>query len=230
MPTFFLCTVRRSRRGSHFLSGLGPERVPLSGGGLASGGRNTTASTADMTPSSGGYTGSFSNSNVVGHFMGSPPNSGGFMTNASSNGGGYIIGSGGHMASPPPTGGVFMGSPPNGSFMTSSNGNMASPPHGGFMASSSGHFASPPTGGFMTSSNGNMASPSGGLNAMLRERFAWGGRAESSSSFNGEGCCLCWLLLPLGGGGGVVFFGGLVSACVIDSTRPESIEWRPHND
>lgn len=177
--TAFCVSPRRSRRGSYIFSGLGPERVPPPSGNslgnsLASGVRSTTASTADMTSSSG-YTGSSFNG-LGGHHMASPPpTGGGFMTNASSNGGGYMVGSGGHHMASPPNSGGFMGSPPHGLMGLSSSG------HGG------GYMASPPNGsGFMTSSAGNMASPTGGLNAVLRERFAWGGRAESSGSFNGE--------------------------------------------
>ncbi len=209
---------RRSRRGSHYLSGLTPSETPppdtLGSNGLSNG--NMTASTGNMT--------SYNNmaSSSIGYFA-SPPTSGGLMMAASSNGMGNAAVAAAapgshHMASPPPTGGYviggggFMASPPN-SFVTGSH-MAASPPHGSFLASSIGNSNS------NHHNNNNMASPTGGLNALLRERFAWGGRAESSGSFNGKDrvgrrppCWVCvFLFVPRGGiGGGVVAVGKLTS-------------------
>ncbi|CAM9441860.1 unnamed protein product [Scytosiphon promiscuus] len=164
---------RRSRRGSHYFSGLGAGSEdklvppPLSGGcgnglGLASVG-NMTSSTGNLTASSTGGNGVVGGSSAGG--AGPPPNS--FMTSS-------------YNSSHPQ-----LSSPPS-SFMTSAygaGGQLGSPPNT-FMPAANGYMASPPN-SFLTS-NSNMASPPGSLTATLRERFAWGGRGDSTNSFNGE--------------------------------------------
>ncbi|CAN0296705.1 unnamed protein product, partial [Ectocarpus sp. 12 AP-2014] len=149
---------RWSRKGSPFVSVLGPEKVPAP----PLGSNVAPSSAGNMTPST--------SSNTLG-FSASPPNS--FMAPPpSAGGGGGGVGGGG--------GGVMMGSPPNG-FVTSST--LASPPTS-FMTSSTGMWGSPPPHGGYMGGGGAMASPTGGLRSALRKRFSGTGKGERSDSWN----------------------------------------------